>query len=315
MEGQAVEKNVVKAMPAANVHVVESEKLRGVSLRRRLLKDKVVYGLVILLSIVACIPLFLILWELFEKGYRQINIAFFTQPTPSTLEAMIAKNSGAIIPGGIANGILGTLMMVLCAAVVAIPIGILIGVFLAEHPKNRYADLVRLLVDTLQGTPSIVVGIVMYKWLVVSMGTYSGLAGMAALAMMMLPLMIRAAEETVSLLPVSLKEAALALGAPYSTVIFRVILPSAFSGLCTGAILAIARTMGETAPLIMTALGSALISTNLMRPMSSVPLLIWEFYNDPNLMELVWSSSLFLLLLVLTLNMTARAIARKRAPK
>lgn len=287
--------------------------LRMPSLGRRMASDRAFFILVCILATIACIPLFLILWELLVRGYQQINIAFFTQGPPTTLEAMMAKKAGDLIPGGIANGIVGTLTMVLTAAIVAIPLGVLIGVFLAEHPKSRYSNFVRLLVDTLQGTPSIVVGIIMYEWLVQTMGTYSGLAGTAALGMMMLPLMIRSSEETISLLPGSLKEAALALGASYPTVIFRIILPSAFSGLSTGAILAIARTMGETAPLIMTALGSTLISMDLTKPMSSVPLLIWEFYNDPNLMELVWSSSLFLLLLVLTLNMIARAIARRQA--
>ncbi len=284
-----------------------------VSLRWRLQKDRFFFILICALSLLACIPLFIILGELLWRGIGQINLSFFTQTTPTTLEAMIAKSSGTSIPGGIANGIVGTLLMVGGAAIVAIPIGILIGVFLSEHPEGRYANAVRLLVDTLQATPSIVVGIVMYEWLVKPLGTFSALAGIAALALMMLPLITRSAEETMKLIPGSYKEAALALGASYPKTIFRIIIPSGFSGLCTGSILAIARTMGETAPLLMTALGSTLISINLMRPTASVPLLIWEFYNDPNLMELVWSSSLFLLLLVLTLNMVARTLARRRA--
>lgn len=283
------------------------------SLQLRLNKDRVVFWLVTLLSVIACVPLFLILWELVSRGYRQINFAFFTETTPSTLEAMIAKNSGSIIPGGIANGILGTLIMVGGAAIISIPIGILIGVFLSEHSESRYANIVRLLVDTLQATPSIVIGIVMYGWLVRPLSTFSALSGICALALMMLPLITRSAEETMNLIPGSYKEAALALGASYPKVIFRIIIPSGFSGLCTGAILAIARTMGETAPLLMTALGSTMISVRLLRPMASVPLLIWDFYNDPNLMELVWSSSLFLIILVLGLNMTARTIAKRHA--
>lgn len=286
-----------------------------VNTRGRRLRDRLFSGLLLVLALAACVPLFLILFQLIKLGIGQISFSFFTESTPSTLEAMIAKGAGQKIPGGIANGIIGTLLMVLSAAIVAIPLGIFIGVFLLENPRSRYASVVRTLVDTLQATPSIVVGIVIYEWMVVPMGTFSGIAGSAALCLMMVPLIVRSTEESLSLLPGTIKEAGLALGAPYSRVIMRVVLPSAFGGISTGAILAIARTMGETAPLIMTALGSMMISIDMMRPMASVPLLIWEFYNDPNLMEMVWSSSLFLLLLTLFLNVTARILANRYGVK
>lgn len=224
---------------------------------------------------------------------------------------MLAKGAGRRIPGGIANGIVGTFLMVGAAAVVALPLGIGAGVFLWERPGSRYASVVRLVADTLQATPSIVVGIVMYEWLVRPLGGFSGWAGSAALCLMMIPLIVRSTEESLRLLPSTIKEAGLALGAPTSRVVTHVVLPSAFGGISTGALLAIARTMGETAPLIMTALGSAMITYNMGRPMAAVPLLVWEFYNDPNLMEMVWSSSLFLLLLTLVLNLTARWLARR----
>lgn len=131
------------------------------------------------------------------------------------------------------------------------------------------------------------------------------------MAMLMLPLIIRSTEETLKMLPGSLKEAGLALGASYSTVILRVLLPSAFGGLFTGILLAVSRVLGETAPLMLTALGASAIEWNIFEPMSALPLQIWEFYNDPNLSGLIWSTSLFLLLLILVLNLLAKRIARK----
>lgn len=265
---------------------------------------------VYVLAALACAPLFFILGSLIYKGLGQLNISFFTESTPSTLEAMLASRRGDSIPGGIANGIVGTLLMVSLASVVAIPLGVAAGVYLSLYGKTHYAAVVRFVTDALQATPSIVVGIVMYQWVVRSMGSFSGFAGAMALAFMMLPLVARSTEESLSLLPSTLREAGLALGAPFYRVVFRILLPSAYGGISTGAILAIARTMGETAPLIMTALGSAAIVTNIFRPMSAVPLQIWEFYNDPNLMAMIWSSSLFLLLLTLLLNYLAHRMAR-----
>ena len=253
----------------------------------------------------------MIIWELVKKGYKQINLSFFTETAPSTLDAMLAKNSGDIIPGGIANGIAGTLLMVFLSALIAIPVGIMGGIYLSEKPKAWYSSMIRFLTDLLQGTPSIVVGIIAYTWVVKPLGSYSALAGSMALAIMMLPLIIRSTEETLKLLPGSLKEAGLALGASYTSVILKILLPSAFGGLFTGILLAISRVMGETAPLMLTALGSSMINWDVLKPTSAVPLLIWEFYNDPNLLDMIWSSSLFLLMLILILNIIAKNIARK----
>ena len=143
------------------------------------------------------------------------------------------------------------------------------------------------------------------------LGGYSAFAGSVSLAIMMIPLIVRSTEETLKMLPGSLKEAGLALGSSYTNVILRVLLPSAFGGLFTGILLAVSRVMGETAPLMLTALGSTAINWNVMEPTSAVPLLIWEFYNDPNLIDMIWSSSLFLLILVLSLNLIAKHIAKK----
>ena len=281
------------------------------SLRYRTIKDKIFFYCVCGLSSLTVIPLFAIIWELIRKGYKQINWSFFTETAPSTLDAMLARGTGDIIPGGIANGILGTLLMVAIASVIAIPVGIMVGIHLSEHPKTKFSNATRFITDLIQGSPSIVIGIIAYAWVVKPLGGYSAFAGSVSLAIMMIPLIVRSTAETLKMLPGSLKEAGLALGSSYTNVILRVLLPSAFGGLFTGILLAVSRVMGETAPLMLTALGSTAINWNVMEPTSAVPLLIWEFYNDPNLIDMIWSSSLFLLILVLSLNLIAKHIAKK----
>ncbi|WP_455509200.1 phosphate ABC transporter permease PstA [Butyricimonas paravirosa] len=281
------------------------------SLRYRTIKNKVFFYTTCFLASLTVIPLFAIIWELIKKGYKQINWNFFTESAPSTLDAMLARGTGEIIPGGIANGITGTLLMVILAAIIAIPIGIMVGIHLSEHPKTKFSNITRFLTDLIQGSPSIVIGIIAYAWVVKPLGSYSALAGSVALSIMMLPLIVRSTEETLKMLPGSLKEAGLALGASYTSVILKVLLPAAFGGLFTGILLAISRVMGETAPLMLTALGSTAINWDVSKPTSAVPLLIWEFYNDPNLIDMIWSSSLFLLMLILTLNIIAKQIAKK----
>lgn len=274
-------------------------------------QDRVFFWSVCFFSSLTAIPLIVIIWELLKKGYKQINLSFFTETAPSTLDAMLARSSGEIIPGGIANGITGTLIMVALASLIAIPTGILGGIYLSEKPKTLFSHIIRFLTDLLQGTPSIVIGIIAYAWIVKPLSSYSALAGSVALAIMMLPLIIRSTEETLKMLPGSLKEAGLALGASYTSVVLRILVPSAFGGLFTGILLAISRVMGETAPLMLTALGSTIVNWDIVKPTSAVPLLIWEFYNDPNLIDMIWSSSLFLLMLILTLNIIAKNVARK----
>ena len=281
------------------------------SLRYRTIKNKVFFYTTCFLASLTVIPLFAIIWELIKKGYKQINWNFFTESAPSTLDAMLARGTGDIIPGGIANGITGTLLMVVLAAIIAIPIGIMVGIHLSEHPKTKFSNITRFLTDLIQGSPSIVIGIIAYAWVVKPLGSYSALAGSVALSIMMLPLIVRSTEETLKMLPGSLKEAGLALGASYTSVILKVLLPAAFGGMFTGILLAISRVMGETAPLMLTALGSTAINWDVLKPTSAVPLLIWEFYNDPNLIDMIWSSSLFLLMLILTLNIIAKQIAKK----
>ena len=183
--------------------------------RWREVRNKLFFGLVIVLSFITISPIILIVWKLLQEGYKQINFDFFVKVAPDTLQAMTAVNSGEIIPGGIANGITGTLYMVFLAAIIAIPFSILIGIFLYENQQSRYANFIRSLTDILQGVPSIVLGLIAYIWIVkgVTHG-FSALAGSVALAIMMLPLIIRSTEETMKMIPISIKEAAAALGVP-----------------------------------------------------------------------------------------------------
>lgn len=258
-------------------------------------------------SFITVIPIFLIVGNLAVKGFRQINLAFFTQPAPDTFQAMMAASNGEVIPGGIANGLTGSLLMVLLASLFAIPLGLMTGIYIYENSNLKYARFIRSLTEILQGVPSIILGIISYIWVVknVTRG-YSALAGSVSLAVMMLPLIIRSTEETMRMIPVSIREAAFALGTPYYKMIYKILIPVSFSGLATGVLLALSRILGETAPLMLTALGSPAISFDVTRPVSAVPLLIWDFYNDPNMVNLVWSASLFLMVFVLSMNLLAQ---------
>ncbi len=281
------------------------------NIKHRILRDRLMRWGICLLATLTAVPLLAILGEVLLRGYDQLSWSFFTQPTPTAYKAMKAIEAGEPIPGGIANGIIGTMLMLGMASIAAIPTGILCGTFLAENPKNRFAQIVSYLTDLLQGTPSVIIGIVTYIWVVVPMKGYSAIAGSVALFIMMLPLIIRSTEETLKILPSSLKEAGLALGGNRARVMLKVQLPAAFGGIFTGVLLAISRVIGETAPLMFTALGCSFIRFSIDKPISAVPLLIWEFFNDPNLQQLIWGASLFLLLFVLTLNLLSKYLAKK----
>lgn len=280
-------------------------------MKKRILTSHIVHYGVCVLAALTSVPLIAILGEVLIKGYKQFSWAFLTQPTPTAYKAMMVLAQGEDIPGGIANGILGSLIMLLMAAIIAIPVGIMGGIYLSENSKKRFAQIVSYMTDLLQGTPSVIIGIITYIWVVVPMRGYSAIAGSVALTVMMLPLIVRSTEETMKILPQSLKEAGLALGGNYAKVVMKVQLPSAFGGIFTGVLLAISRVIGETAPLMFTALGCQVIRLSVDKPMSAVPLLIWEFFNDPNLQDLIWGASLFLLLFVLSINLLSKYLAKK----
>ncbi len=283
------------------------------NIKLRINKDRIFLGLVVLFSLITVSPIVLIIFKLIEKGYKQLSFSFLVEKTPDTLQAMSAIAAHELIPGGIANGILGTFLMVGMAAIIAIPIGIISGVYLYENQGKLMANMVRNVSDILQGVPSIVLGLISYMWVVkhITHG-YSALAGSVALSIMMLPMIVRSTEETLKMIPQTLKEAGLALGIPYWRVLFGILIPTGFSGLMTGILLAVSRIIGETAPLLLTALGSTAINMNIAKPTSAIPLLIWEFYNDPNMVDLIWSSSLLLMIIVLTFNLISKQVAAQR---
>ena len=285
--------------------------VKDINLQKRIFKNKLLYIVVCVFSGLTAIPLLAILGEVLIKGWKQLNWTFLTEATPNAYSAMLAMANGDPVPGGIANGIVGTFLMLVMAAVVAIPVGIFCGICLSEFRGKWFATVVSYLTDLLQGTPSIIIGIITYIWVVVPMKGYSAIAGSFALFIMMLPLIIRSTDETMKILHETLKEAGLAIGGSYWRVMLQVMLPSAFGSIFTGILLAISRVVGETAPLMFTALGGAAVSWNISRPMSAVPLMIWEFFNDPNLQSLIWGASLFLLTFVLCLNLLAKRIQKK----
>ncbi len=261
-------------------------------------------GLMGLAVVLAVLPLLLILGTLVAKGATSLNLAFFTKmPVP-------AGESG----GGVLHAIVGTLLIVGTACLLGLPLGIGGGIYCAEYPASRLAFITRFVSDVLNGTPSIVVGVFAWTWIVASQKHFSALAGSAALAMLMIPMVTRTTEEMIKLVPHSLREAALALG--YSrwrtslTVVVRTTLP----GIVTGSLLAVARVAGETAPLLFTALGSQYLAFNLDQPMAALPLVVFNYAIGPyeEWHQLAWATALVLILVVLTLSVAARFATRRK---
>jgi len=190
---------------------------------------------------------------------------------------------------------------------------ILFGIYLSEHKRGKLSYLLRLAVEVLQGTPSIVIGIIAYLWLVILMGGFSALSGGIALGIMMLPVIVRATEETLKLIPDSLKEASLALGVPYYRTILKVILPAGFSGITTGILISVARIAGETAPLLFTAFGNPFMNVNIIKPVNALPLLIYNYATSPypEWHSIAWGASCVLVGVVLVLNLVTRIMARR----
>jgi len=249
------------------------------------------------------IPLLLIVFYIITNGISSLSWTFLTEiPTP------VGEKGG-----GIANAMVGSFLLVIIACLPSIPLGIAAGVYLSEHKKSKWAYWGRLATEVLQGTPSIVIGIIAYVWLVVPMGGFSALSGGIALGIMMLPMIIRTTEETLNLIPDSLKEASLALGVPYYRTILRVILPAGLSGIMTGVLISVARIAGETAPLLFTALGNAFMNWNVMKPVNSLPVLIYNYATSPypEWHRVAWGASCVLVVFVLTLNLVVRIITRR----
>jgi phosphate transport system permease protein len=277
-----------------------------VSARRRR-TDKVMRGTMLAATLLALVPLVLVIYYLLKQGLSAINGNFFTQdPTGSFFGSV----------GGVRSAILGSLEIVLLATVISVPIGIGVALYLTEYGNDsRFASVIRYFVDVMTGVPSIVFGLFIYITLVLAHfgGNFTAWKGSVALALLMLPIVIRAAEVVLLLVPASLREAALALGAPRWRVITRVVLPTSASGLITGALLAVARAMGETAPLLFTTAGAAGLTFGLSQQMNAMPLQIYNDILSPRAVVVAqaWAAGLTLVVLVLLLNLIARFISRR----
>jgi phosphate transport system permease protein len=289
--------------------------LPPVSTRRRV-TDKVMRGLILAAIIVALVPLVLVIYYVAKRGLSTISWDFFT--TDPTGRSCLSENKGLCPPaGGVKSAIIGTLEMVALATAIAVPIGIGVALYLVEYGRQTwFARVVRYFVDVLTGVPSVVFGLFIYIVLVVTQvgGTsFTGWKGSIALALLMLPIVARAAEVVLNLVPNSLREAALALGAPRWQVTFRVVLPTALPGLITGSLLAVARAMGETAPLLFTAAVAFGTTVNLNERMNSLPVQIFNDIQNPQsrIVDRAWASALTIIVLVLIISLLARFISRR----
>jgi phosphate transport system permease protein len=272
------------------------------NVKANIVKDKIFMTVIILLSFVLVIPLLSILFYIIGNGIKFVNLELLTS---------LPKPPGET-GGGVVNAITGSLIIVLIASVIAIPIGIFSGIYLSEK-KNKIAEFVRVSADMLQGIPSIVIGIVAYIWIVIPMKSFSALSGSIALAIMMLPVIIKNTEETMKMIPDSLKEAAYALGVPYFRVVLRVLLPAGLSGIITGVLVGVARVLGETAPLLFTAFGNPFLSADVTKPMEAVPHIIFKYATSPytEWQNTAWGASFLLVSFVLLLNIISKVVVKK----
>ena len=273
--------------------------------RKRLLTNRIGIGLSMVAMVLGLTVLLWILFVLFKNGFAALDWNMFTQSTP-------APGSEG---GGLANAIVGSLLMVGFSTLIGTPIGILAGVYLAEFGnRSRIAELTRFMTDIMLSAPSIVLGLFVYAIVVAQVKQFSGWAGTIALALIAIPVVLRTTENMLRLVPGSLREAAYALGAPQWKVATMVTLRAARSGVVTGVLLALARISGETAPLLFTALNNQFFSMDMSKPMSNLPVVIFQFAMSPydNWIRLAWGGALLITLTVLVLNILARVFFRDK---
>jgi len=272
------------------------------SYKIRKFKEHLFLASTVVAVILAIIPLLSILFEVVRRGLPAISIEFLTSPP-----GIIGQPGG-----GIANAIQGTFILIGLSSLIGVPIGILAGIYLAEFGNNPLGKAVRFLSDVLMQMPSIVIGIFVYVLVVLAIGKFSPIAGAVALSIIMLPIVIKTTEESIRLVPSLLREGALALGLRRWRVILSIVVPAAKSGIVTGMMLAIARIAGETAPLIMTVLGSQWFFTSLFEPIDALPLRIWRLALLPYeyAHQQGWGAALVLITVVLTLNVVAKTLSK-----
>jgi phosphate transport system permease protein len=273
-------------------------------LRRRHVLETTMVVVLGAATLLAATLLVLILGYVVVRGLPALDLAFFTErPRPF-----------GVAGGGIAPALIGTLLIGLLAGAIAVPIGISAAIFVVEYRSGRWAGVVRFAAELMAGLPSIVVGVFVWAFLVRGViGNYAGIAGSVALAVIMVPIVGRTAEEVLRLVPTSLREAALALGAPRWRVTMSVVLPTARAGLATAVVLAVARAAGETAPLLLTALGNVFFSTDLLKPMAALPLQIYQYavapYDDWH--TKAWGASLVLVTVIALVSLVLRLVIRR----
>jgi phosphate transport system permease protein len=254
--------------------------------------------------VLALLPLIFILLNLIIKGAGSLSLAFFTRmPAPA-----------GEVGGGVLHAIVGTLIMVGLASLMGMPLGIGAGIYCAEYPGSKIAWISRFVADVMNGTPSIVVGVFAWTWIVATQKHFSGFAGSVALAMLMIPMVMRTTEEMIKLVPNSLREAALALGYPRWRTSLGIVVRTTLPGIVTGSLLAVARVAGETAPLLFTALGSQYLVLNPNQPMAALPLTVFTYATGPyeEWHQLAWAAALVLIIVVLVLSIGARLATRRR---
>jgi phosphate transport system permease protein len=272
-------------------------------IRKRVLKDRVFKKIITLFTYLSIIPLFLIIYFVMARGLKYINLRFLTQ---------LPKPMGEV-GGGIFNAIVGSFIIVGIASLIAIPIGVISGIFLSEFKDSKISEFIKILVDTLQGIPSIVIGIIAYLWIVKPLKHFSALSGSIALSIMMLPIIIKSTEEILNMVPNEIKEGAIALGAPYYRVVLKVLLPYGFVGILTGILLGISRILGETAPLLFTAFGNQFLNFNIFKPMSTIPYVIFVYATSPykEWHNQAFAASVVLIIIVLSINLIGRFFEKR----
>jgi phosphate transport system permease protein len=272
---------------------------------RRIWTNRIGITLSMVAMSLGLIALLWILWTLFSKGFAALSWDLFTQDTP-------APGSEG---GGLRNAIVGSGLILLFSMLIATPIGILAGIYLAEFGRvSKFASLTRFMTDIMLSAPSIVIGLFVYALFVATTGGFSGWAGSLALALIAIPVVVRTTENMLKLVPTSLREAAFAVGAPRWKVSLDVTLRAVKSGVITGVLLAMARITGETAPLLFTALNNQFFSTNMAEPMGNIPVVIYQFALSPydNWVNLAWGGALLIALLVLAVNIGVRVAFRSK---
>jgi phosphate transport system permease protein len=273
--------------------------------RARRAKDRAFGTFMVACAVLAMVPLCLIVSYVGVKGWSALSVNLFTKEPAGPL------NPSA---GGIVQAFFGTAMIVGIASLVAVPLGVITAIYLSEYGRGRFASIVRFIAEVLLSTPSIIAGAFIWAVVVVAMGSFSALAGALSIAFLMWPIITRATEEILRLVPTELREGALALGLPRWKVIVRVVLPTAGAGILTAVMLAVARGLGETAPILLTALGNDFVNWDPTKPTDAVPLRIYDYARTPveALHSLAWGGAITLLAAVLTLSVAARFLSYRQ---